>query len=545
MSSEQGATTRWVILVDGTQLASVEPGTTVEIGRKPLRPLPDDGKRRVEILDDSRSVSKRHAQLMVALDGRAFLRDLNSTNGTFVVRAGDELVRLQGGVDYPLQSDSVHVQFGDVPVDFAKFIEDDDSTKDDAPVVNLFDYAVEGSSNEPEAADMSVDDILNLRAGEPTDIFNASMVRARAKRMHDAEQQSFVPFTQPINPLPMQDLDDSDAGDAAPRDLFADAKDVAEGKISEPAAAQEPPYIPKMSDKPKHAGAPADRLISVSELASAHPRSMPQPQENMPEPAAEVDHAASEPIVVEQTSVTEETTQEPADPVAAEPVPTAPSIDEQGESVQPSVNAPAVEEPDGNAEESAAASEQAPVDDEESRQTEEPSESEDVAPAEAAPETEVNGDIASLAAQDVSQDEQELRGDNAPEVATVTVDAADVDYSRFQRHDEPQTDAPANGEFEPAFEPGSVFEKVANGDFAKPEPLVSVAGFTSDDARRSDDFSEQFEMARHPELLPFLAMNPSLYDDLYTWLAAQGNADIDEALSKNAGYEDYRKAMGK
>lgn len=52
-------------------------------------------------------------------------------------------------------------------------------------------------------------------------------------------------------------------------------------------------------------------------------------------------------------------------------------------------------------------------------------------------------------------------------------------------------------------------------------------------------------MARHPELLPFLAMNPSLYDDLYTWLAAQGNADIDEALSKNAGYEDYRKAMGK
>lgn len=58
MSSEQDATTRWVILVDGTQLASVEPGTTVEIGRKPLRPLPNDGKRRVEILDDSRSVSK-------------------------------------------------------------------------------------------------------------------------------------------------------------------------------------------------------------------------------------------------------------------------------------------------------------------------------------------------------------------------------------------------------------------------------------------------------------------------------------------------------
>ena len=458
------------------------------------------------------------AVLEVGLGGR-----LDSTN---VIAAPDVAVITRIGLDH---TDLLGDTIGKIATEKAGII------KPGSSVVSW--------PQEPDAADMSVDDILNLRAGEPTDIFNASMVRARAKRMHDAEQQSFVPFTQPINPLPMQDLDDSDAGDAAPRDLFADAKDVAEGKISEPAAAQEHPYIPKMSDKPKHAGAPADRLISVSELASAHPRSMPQPQENMPEPAAEVD-AASESIVVEQTSVTEETTQEePAEPVAAEPA--AQGIGEHGESVQPSANAPAVEEPDGNAEESAAASEQAPVSDEESRQNEEPSGSAGTTSDEAASETEVNGDIASLAAQDVSQDEQELRGDNAPEVATVTVDAADVDYSRFQRHDEPQTDESAEGEYEPAFEPGSVFEKVANGDFAKSEPLVSVAGFTSDDARRSDDFSEQFEMARHPELLPFLAMNPSLYDDLYTWLAAQGNADIDEALSKNAGYEDYRKAMGK
>ena len=40
-------------------------------------------------------------------------------------------------------------------------------------------------------------------------------------------------------------------------------------------------------------------------------------------------------------------------------------------------------------------------------------------------------------------------------------------------------------------------------------------------------------------------MNPTLYDDLYEWLAAQSNADIDEALSRNPGYEDYRKAVGK
>jgi len=55
----------------------------------------------------------------------------------------------------------------------------------------------------------------------------------------------------------------------------------------------------------------------------------------------------------------------------------------------------------------------------------------------------------------------------------------------------------------------------------------------------------QFQMARHPELLPFLAMNPSLYDDLYAWLGALGNQDIDAALAHNPGYEEYRKAVGK
>ena len=69
--------------------------------------------------------------------------------------------------------------------------------------------------------------------------------------------------------------------------------------------------------------------------------------------------------------------------------------------------------------------------------------------------------------------------------------------------------------------------------------------FAFDDAKRTDDFTVQFEMARHPELLPFLAMNPSQYDDLYAWLGALGNADIDAALSHNPGYAEYRKAVGK
>ena len=99
--------------------------------------------------------------------------------------------------------------------------------------------------------------------------------------------------------------------------------------------------------------------------------------------------------------------------------------------------------------------------------------------------------------------------------------------------------------FKPVFEPGSVFDRVSKGELVKQEQTIEVDGLTSDDAKRTDDFTVQFEMARHPELLPFLAMNPSLYDDLYAWLGALGNTDIDAALSHNPGYAEYRKAVGK
>ena len=99
--------------------------------------------------------------------------------------------------------------------------------------------------------------------------------------------------------------------------------------------------------------------------------------------------------------------------------------------------------------------------------------------------------------------------------------------------------------FKPIFEPGSVFDRVSKGGLAKQEQTIEVDGLTSDDAKRTDDFTVQFQMARHPELLPFLAMNPSLYDDLYAWLGALGNQDIDAALAHNPGYEEYRKAVGK
>ena len=85
----------------------------------------------------------------------------------------------------------------------------------------------------------------------------------------------------------------------------------------------------------------------------------------------------------------------------------------------------------------------------------------------------------------------------------------------------------------------------AKGELKAQEPAVEVDGLTSDEAKTTQDFNVQFEVARHPELLAFLAMNPYLYDDMYSWLAARGEADIDEALSHNKGYQEYREAVGK
>ena len=125
-----------------------------------------------------------------------------------------------------------------------------------------------------------------------------------------------------------------------------------------------------------------------------------------------------------------------------------------------------------------------------------------------------------------------------------------ADDERFRPHttqsqvaSEPSPDE--TSAFKPVFEPGSVFDRVSKGELIKQEQTIEVDGLTSDDAKRTDDFTVQFEMARHPELLPFLAMNPSLYDDLYAWLGALGNTDIDAALSHNPGYAEYRRAVGK
>lgn len=644
----------------------------MEIGRKPLRPVPSGGMRRIEILDDTRSMSKRHAEFSVKSDGNAILRDLNSTNGTFLVRPGNELVRLPGGSDFAMNDDTVRLQFGDVPVDFVRFIDDDTTTKDDDDVANLFDYALDNQPSEPEVADMSIDDILNLRAGEPTDIFNAGQVRSRAKELRQAERQTFAPFSSPLNPLAVNDANDDDAQDAAPRDLFADAHDVAAGKIDEPAAKKEE-FVPRMHDGPRHADhRNADSLVSVSELAQQHrpipslnvaqepvvgatrepisptvsPTSsangepsisttmrpqqnadasaqnptqpsrpkqpsvwqtsmhtgvamQPKPSEQQPseqsaqpvrQPMAQPQYDASaQPMQPNMQQPSMQDMQQPMQPSAgaqydaaaqsSQPAMQQPNMRQpmNTQSPQPAVQSAAAQQPLANVEMPRGASpSQQPMQPQPAMQ--QPTSSDAFAeqrnalhfdviestlqgpdaaahatadttvPIEVAAPTHQTNFVAETTESTVGQTTAQTAGQDAASASPTDAAAQreDDDYSRFRRHDDDdEQPLDATQTFTPAFEPGSVFERVANGDFDKPKEIIEVGGYTSDDARRSDDFTEQFEMARHAELLPFLAMNPTLYDDLYEWLAAQSNADIDEALSRNPGYEDYRKAVGK
>ncbi|RYQ21899.1 hypothetical protein PG2054B_0381 [Bifidobacterium pseudolongum subsp. pseudolongum] len=558
MSGDQRATTKWMIRVDGSDLTSVEAGQTVEIGRKPLRPLSDDGTTRVEILDDTRSMSKRHAEFSVKSDGNAILRDMNSTNGTYLVRPGNDLVRLPSGSDFALTDDTVRLQFGDVPVDFVRFIDDSTTHSDDPAVANLFDYALDNVASEPEASELSVDDILNLRAGEPTNIFDSNSVRTRAHELREAEQQTFVPFAQPINPVTTNDAVEEDAPDAAPRDLFADAHDVAAGKIDEPAVKKEE-FVPRMHDGPRHAGGrPADRLISVDELGKPRlPDIMPL-QMTPQQPVAQ-QPAIAQPAV-QQEPANQQTAAQPAP--AQEPQPAAqaaaPAVEHD---TQPMVQRP--QEQQGQeqrrfAEQSTALDfevlttslhaehrdEPVAVDVQSSVAVNQQSNEQQSTPNTTAVEQSVQAEQPVQTVQPVqsAQTAQPLQTVQAqPTPAAADVDARFKPTAQTGEVDQPeQTQA-----FTPAFEPGSVFERVAKGEFNQREELVEAGGYNSDQARRSDDFAEQFEMARHAELLPFLAMNPALYDDLYAWLAAQGNADVDKALSTNPGYEDYRKAMGK
>lgn len=492
----------WTVKINGVDRISVKPGECVEIGRKPLRPLADDGNTRLDVADQTKSMSKRHAMFTVKSNGTASVRDLGSTNGSYVVRENGDLLRLPANVEFLLPTSPMRMQFGDVPADFIR-IDDPVAKPLDLKVPDLFGYAVHEAPQEPDAADMSVDDILDLRAGEPTAIFSADNVRRKVDELELGSLNITQPVTKNDEP-------------AIPRDLFADAlaqhaEQETERKNQQ---AMDSVVLPKQQTEPESTTVtPVSKHSRISGIvpvdAIAH---------------AVVKHApsTSEPAVASAAVVESDVVAGASK--SAENVQSAPNTDDS----QP---VDAVAQHSEGTQSEAAQSEN--------------TQSETAQPTTAQPET-------AQPATDAPEDQQQPTAEAHQEAATATATSADQQLATETETAQQSvseayeaSDIYSTGVHTPVFEPGSVFERVAKGELKAQEPAVEVDGLTSDEAKTTQDFNVQFEVARHPELLAFLAMNPYLYDDMYSWLAARGEADIDEALSHNKGYQEYREAVGK
>ncbi|UQA80650.1 FHA domain-containing protein [Gardnerella piotii] len=479
--SVQQTLQRWMITVGGVEQARVGAGRSVEIGRKPIRPLREDGFMRVDVVDNKRSMSKRHALFIVDASGAATIRDLNSTNGTYLVSESGDLLRLDPGVDFHMPDSIVRMQFGDVPVDFVRIEEKAPQGSDASaqPVRDLFSYAPDNDIKEPDAADLSVDDILDIRAGEPTGVFHAQSV-SRPDLVWDSQKR-------------LNDAAADDLGSASAADAGADADDNADNN---------------------------------SAVTSAEPSSVA--------PSSVADVAS----VLDVASVAESVAEQIKPVIAGQVV--LPVVRDEFESpVEPR-----------NLFDDAANNDSVNNDVSSNDVSSNDVSSNDVASNDDASNNVVNNDVSSNddASNNVVNNDVSTNNAVTNDAAT-NDDASDVinpiDVSDANNiSDVSATIASDSAQFTPAFEPGSVFEKVSNGEFSARKEVVSAGGFTSEEAQKTDDFAEQFEMAKYQELLPFLAMNTNLYDDLYAWLSAQGNADVDQALAQNSGYSAYRNAIG-
>lgn len=474
---------RWMITVGGVEQARVGAGQSVEIGRKPIRPLREDGFMRVDIVDNKRSMSKRHALLIVDTSGVATIRDLHSTNGTYLVNESGDLLRLDPDVDFHMPDSIVRMQFGDVPIDFVRIEEPVPLAENSAePVRDLFSYAADGSIKEPDASDLSVDDILDIRAGEPTGVFraqsvshpnlvwdNQSKLNAAGKAddvysaskadisVNPVKQSDPVIANQVVLPVVREDFESA----AEPRNLFDDA---AQANASQVNASQ----------------------VNAAQANAAQASSDKTNSDETVNPDNIVDNS-----VVANDSFD--------------------SHDVQDDSkIQYSQNVD--------------------VENEDHTTQDQNTEQEEIA------EIQIN-----------YQDENELQDgteDESPATDDSLQDEPQIQLNHEQFIRSNSVNIQEDSQYTPAFEPGSVFEKVSNGEFNAHKEIVQAGGFTSEEAQKTTDFSKQFEIAKYQELLPFLAMNTGLYDDLYAWLSAQGNADVDEALAQNSGYNAYRNAVG-
>lgn len=472
-----------MITVGGVEQARIGAGQSVEIGRKPIRPLRDDGFKRIDIVDNKRSMSKRHALLIVSKNGVATIRDLHSTNGTYLVGDNGNLMRLEPDIDFQLPNSIMRMQFGDVPIDFVHV--EEDANEDDS-VRDLFSYATDDTRQEPDASDLSVDQILDLRAGEPTGVFHAQSV-----------SQPDLTWNREDSVLSSENINVPDANaveveipvlrkeeEVEPRNLFDDAQ---ESSAAEQSAAEQ-------SDASSGSSVnESENSVSDKDSADSEGNS----KENLQDDS--LSDSLSDNLSSDSLSNSQENQQE--NPTENTQLYNQISEENNAQNVQNQDIFESVESEDSQ-------------------------------------NDSVTSDNAKFENNELSTSESESNYDSfANSNVGSSYDSASSQSSQFANND-------FYDEYTPAFEPGSVFEKVSQGEFDSNHEVIEAGGFTSDEAKQTSDFSEQFEMAKYSELLPYLAMNTNLYDDLYAWLAAQSNADVDEALARNSGYDSYRKAMG-
>ncbi len=529
MSDDRRPGQVWIIKFNGAEETRLKPGETVEIGRKPLRPLADDGRRRLEVPDQTKSMSKRHAIFAVDQDGLATLRDMGSTNGSYLIQSDGSLVRLPVDAAFPLSSSSARFQFGDVPVDFVRINNpEDDKTDPSTRVPDLFSYSTQPRGMvEPDAAEMSVDDILDMRAGEPTGIFKADGVRNRVTALHDMalgaaktadssqeadgasqNRPGSVPVARDSRDNPSQPVDSRGSqarhsDDSGPIEhVQADRGPVDAGSADGQGSDRRRVYADQPDDS-AFEDRQGDRRAGDFQAQGA------RGEARRPLPWQEHESEQGLPLVG-----TQEEDSRPVDRdlfADARRSRSPESAPDQNHYNQDAGDAHDVRDNRGHRDDRAASGRSGYAD---------------------------------------GQSRQGRRGE--PDSAQGFTPLGAVELARLSKKESDQARRPQPADkrdddqvYQPAFEPGSVFERVSKGDYDRGQEAIVVDGMSSDDAKRTGDFALQFAMAKHRQLLPFLAMNPALYDDLYAWLEAQGDQDIDAALRNNDGYHEYLNAVRK
>lgn len=271
----------WAIEMNGAEMTRVKPGESVVVGRKPIRPMVEtEADRRVDIDDPGKSMSKRHMLLSVDEYGRASIEDVGSTNGSFTVRDDGALTRLPAGTKLTLRQSPTRVQLGDMTIELREVTRD---TTSDHPVASLFD----GNGMSPtEMAGIAggarnIDQILDVRAGEPTTAVSADDVRHRAARPAgaspveslesrgwnaDKPQERKAPEETPADPAPAATpaASAAPASAAAPlsQDFIGAAPGAQDAQPAQEAAEERPvsrfaPIIPPASAQPAAAAEPS------------------------------------------------------------------------------------------------------------------------------------------------------------------------------------------------------------------------------------------------------------------------------------------------